>query len=161
MRCGHESDRNTLRKDVAALNSPARQACAPTCPSATKVSVRTKPSCEQVQEAEALCARMRSKSAAGSQRIALHHGRVVRPGLVGRLQRMAQHTLGKRIALSSGGRAAIGMVVGGYAASFGTISHLGAGAALPVIATLAAMSLRSQALQSLCNRWDLPSRPTY
>jgi aerotaxis receptor len=64
------------------------------------MSVRTKPTREQVQGAEALYARMRSEATSGSARIALHHGRVVRTGLMGQLQRMAQLTLGKRIAIS-------------------------------------------------------------
>ena len=68
--------------------------------------------------------------------VALHHGRVVRTGAVGRLQRMAQLTLGKRIAISSVGLAAVGLVIGEYAAAHGTLAHVGAGAVLLVLATL-------------------------
>ena len=97
-----------------------------------------------MQEAEALYARMRSETASGQPSIALHHGRVVRTGLVGRLQLALQLTLGKRIALSSVGLAAVGLVIGEYAATHGTAVHVGAGAALLVIASLAALSLRNQ-----------------
>jgi aerotaxis receptor len=113
------------------------------------MSVRTKPTRQQVQEAEALYARLRSETASGHPSFALHHGRVVRTGLAGRLQRMAQLTLGKRIAISSVGLAAVGLVIGEYAASHGTAAHVGAGAALLVIATLAALSLRNQILSRL------------
>lgn len=113
------------------------------------MSVRTKPTRQQVQEAEALYARMRSETASGQPSIALHHGRVVRTGLVGRLQLALQLTLGKRIAMSSIGLAAVGLVIGEYAASQGTAAHVGAGAVLLVIATFAALSLRNQILNRL------------
>ncbi len=113
------------------------------------MSVRTKPTRQQVQEAEALYARMRSEAASGQSSIALHHGRVVRTGLVGRLQLGLQLTLGKRIAMSSVGLAAVGLVIGEYAASHGTAAHVGAGAVLLVIATFAALSLRNQILSRL------------
>ena len=113
------------------------------------MSVRTKPTRQQVQEAEALYARMRSETASGQPSIALHHGRVVRTGLVGRLQLALQLTLGKRIAMSSVGLAAVGLVIGEYAASHGTAVHVGAGAVLLVIATFAALSLRNQILSRL------------
>jgi aerotaxis receptor len=113
------------------------------------MSVRTKPTREQVQSAEALYARMRSEHESGSHSVALHHGRAVRTGLVGQLQRMFQLTLGKRIAMSSVGLAAVGLGVGEYGASSGTTMHVAAGAVLLVIATLAALSLRNQILKQL------------
>ncbi len=113
------------------------------------MSVRTKPTREQVKDAEALYARMRSEAASGHSSIALHHGRVVRTGLVGRLQRALQLTLGKRIALSSVGLAAVGLVIGEYAAAQGTAAHVGAGALLLAIAGVAALSLRNQIVSRL------------
>ena len=113
------------------------------------MSVRTKPTREQVKDAEALYARMRSEAASGHASIALHHGRVVRTGLVGRLQRALQLTLGKRIALSSVGLAAVGLVIGEYAAAQGTAAHAGAGALLLAIAGVAALSLRNQIVSRL------------
>ncbi|MDZ4282473.1 MAG: methyl-accepting chemotaxis protein [Hydrogenophaga sp.] len=113
------------------------------------MSVRTRPTREQVKDAEELYARMRSEAAAGRASIALHHGRVVRTGLVGWLQRMAQLTLGKRIAISSVGLAAVGLVIGEYAASHSTAIQMGAGAVLLLIATFAALSLRNQILKQL------------
>ncbi|WP_332744330.1 methyl-accepting chemotaxis protein [Hydrogenophaga sp.] len=113
------------------------------------MSVRTRPTREQIQGAEALYARMRSEHAAGSPSLALRHGRVVGTGLVGRLQRMAQLTLGKRIGFTSVGLAGIGVVVGQYSAAHGTLAQLAAAAGLLVIAALAAISLRAQILRPL------------
>ena len=113
------------------------------------MSVRTKPTRAQVQGAEVLYARLRSEHESGHQSVALHHGRVVRTGLVGRLQRMAQLTLGKRIALSSVGLAGASLLMGEYAATLGTAAHVGAAALLLVIAVLATLSLRSQILRPL------------
>ncbi|WP_332750189.1 methyl-accepting chemotaxis protein [Hydrogenophaga sp.] len=113
------------------------------------MSVRTKPTREQIREAEVLYTRMRGEHAAGSPSLALHHGRVVRTGLVGRLQRMAQLTLGKRIGFTSVGLAGIGVVVGQYSAAHGTGAQLAAAAGLLVIAALAALSLRAQILRPL------------
>jgi aerotaxis receptor len=113
------------------------------------MSVRTKPTREQVQDAEALYARMRNEAETGRQSVALHHGRVVSTGLAGRLGSMFRLTLGKRIGISSVGLAAVGLVIGEVAADYGTAAHLGAGALLLVIAALAALSLRSQILRPL------------
>ncbi len=113
------------------------------------MSVRTKPTRQQVQEAEALYARMRSEHAAGGSSVALHHGRVVRTGVVGQLQRMAQLTLGKRIGILSVGLVGIGLAVGQYAGAHGTGVQLAAAAGLLVIAALAAISLRGQILRPL------------
>jgi aerotaxis receptor len=113
------------------------------------MSVRTRPTREQVREAEALYARLRSEHAAGRQAIALQRGRVVRTGLTGRLQGMVRPTLGKRLGLCSVGLAAVGMALGDHAAGHGTGVQLAAAAVLLAIAALAALSLRSQVLKPL------------
>jgi len=61
------------------------------------MSVRTKPTREQVAQAEALYARMRTEAAAGHTSLALHRGQLVRTGWRGRLQRLLAPTLGKKL----------------------------------------------------------------
>jgi aerotaxis receptor len=113
------------------------------------MSVRTRPTREQVQQAEALYARMRAERDSGRITLALQRGRVVRTGVLGRLQDMARPTLGKRMALSSVGLATAGLVAGELAAPFGVEAHLGAGAFLLVVAAAAALLMRRQVLRPL------------
>ncbi len=61
------------------------------------MSVRTKPTRQQVEEAEALYQRMRSEAESGRPRIALHRARVVSTGWRGALQRWTRPTLGRRM----------------------------------------------------------------
>lgn len=61
------------------------------------MSVRTKPTREQVAQAEALYARMRSESASGNVTLALSRGRLVRTGWRGLLQRWTEPTLGRKM----------------------------------------------------------------
>lgn len=61
------------------------------------MSVRTKPTREQIEQAEALYTRMRDEAQAGQPRLALHHGHPVRTGWRGHLQRWMRPTLGKKL----------------------------------------------------------------
>ncbi len=61
------------------------------------MSVRAKPTREQVEQAETLYARMRAEAESGQPSIALRHGQVVRTGLSGHLQRWLRPTLGKKL----------------------------------------------------------------
>jgi len=61
------------------------------------MSVRTKPTREQVAQAEALYARMRAESASGNVTLALSRGRLVRTGWRGLLQRWTEPTLGRKM----------------------------------------------------------------
>ena len=61
------------------------------------MSVRTKPTREQIEQAEALYARMRSEAEAGQASIALNHGQVVRTGWRAHVQRWVRPTLGKKL----------------------------------------------------------------
>jgi aerotaxis receptor len=108
------------------------------------MSVRTKPTREQIQEAEALYARMRSEAESGHARVALHRGRVVRTGLVGTLQRASQLTLGRRIGLICGVLALMGMALGAGLASMGTSALLAGAAGMVLLAGAAAWMLRGQ-----------------
>ena len=101
------------------------------------MSVRTVPTREQVQQAEALYARMRAE-----QGMSLRQGRVVRSGAIGQLQDLARLTLGKRVALSSVGMAAAGLITGELAAPLGAAAHIGAGVALLAVASVTAVLLR-------------------
>ena len=61
------------------------------------MSVRTKPTREQVQAAEALYARMRAERDSGKSTLALHRGEMVRTGWRGQLAQVLRPTLGKQM----------------------------------------------------------------
>lgn len=61
------------------------------------MSVRTKPTREQVEQAEKLYARMRAEAASGNVTLALSRGRLVRTGWRGLLQRWTEPTLGRKM----------------------------------------------------------------
>ena len=63
------------------------------------MSVRTRPTREQIEQAEALYARMRSEAETGRRQLALNSGRLVRTGWRGRLQRWTRPTLGRKLGL--------------------------------------------------------------
>ena len=74
------------------------------------LSVRTKPGRAEVQQAEALYARLRSDLAAQRETIRLHHGRVVYPGMRGALQRLQQLSATQSLALMLLGVVLLGML---------------------------------------------------
>jgi len=113
------------------------------------MSVRTRPTREQVQQAEALYARLRADGESGRASVVLRQGSAVRPGLVGGLQDALRPTLGKRIAFACVGLAGAGLFMGELAAPFGAAAHDGAGAALLAVAASAALLLRRQLLMPL------------
>lgn len=113
------------------------------------MSVRTKPSREQVQAAEALYTRMRRESEQGLTTVALHRGRLVSTGWRGTLQRATRLTLGRAIALVSVGLAVGGLVIGEIGARLGTLAHVAMGVPLVGCALLAAWLLRRQTLVPL------------
>ncbi|WP_310566785.1 methyl-accepting chemotaxis protein [Hydrogenophaga sp.] len=61
------------------------------------LSVRTKPSRQQVEAAEALYAQMRAEAQAGKLTNVLRQGRLVKPGWAGRLGRWLRPTMGKQL----------------------------------------------------------------
>jgi len=61
------------------------------------MSVRTKPTREEVEQAEALYARMRIEADSGRVTLALRGGRLVRTGWRGLLQRWTEPTLGRKM----------------------------------------------------------------
>jgi aerotaxis receptor len=63
------------------------------------MSVRTKPTRQQIEQADTLYARMRSEAEAGRPQVALQQGRLVRTGWRGRLQRWTRPTLGRKLGL--------------------------------------------------------------
>lgn len=65
------------------------------------MSVRTKPTREQVEAAESLYARMRAEAASGQRTLALRRGRLVHTGWRGRLRDWTRPTLGRKLALLS------------------------------------------------------------
>ncbi len=113
------------------------------------MSVRTRPTREQVQQAEALYASMRAEGESGRASLVLRQGRVVRTGFSGRLQDTLRPTLGKQIALACVGLTGAGLAMGELAAPFGVAAHMGAGAALLAVAASVALLLRRQLLTPL------------
>ncbi|MCW5653456.1 PAS domain-containing methyl-accepting chemotaxis protein [Hydrogenophaga sp.] len=113
------------------------------------MSVRTKPTREQVQQAEALYACMRGEQEQGRLRTVLHRGQVERAGLAGRLRRMAQLNLAGRIGLASTAVAIAGLAVGEWAAPRGLSIHVAAAVAVLAFAAAGAWWLRTQVLGSL------------
>ena len=61
------------------------------------MSVRTKPTREQVDQAEALYARMRAEADSGRPSLALHHGQLVSTGWRGTVRGWLRPTLGKNL----------------------------------------------------------------
>lgn len=106
------------------------------------MSVRTKPTREQVQEAEALYTRMRAERDSGSIRIALHRGSVVRTGMRGMLNRLTELNLGRIIGIICVALALSGLVIGQLASGMGSTAQ--AALAFPLLgaAVLAAWLLR-------------------
>jgi len=113
------------------------------------LSVRTRPTREQVQAAEQLYARLRSESQRGRATLALHHGRVVATGLRGRVARWLRPTLGRSLALACLVLGLGGWLAGGAAAGLAPGARLATALPVLVAALLGAWLLRRQALQPL------------
>ena len=113
------------------------------------MSVRTKPTREQVQAAEKLYAQMRAERDSGKQHLALHRGQLVRTGLMGHLQRATQLNLGRRIGIVSTALAGLGLAAGIWLAPMGAAGLGGAVAALLVAALAGTWLLRGQTLAPL------------
>jgi aerotaxis receptor len=137
------------------------------------MSVRTKPTREQVQEAEALYARMRAERDGGQQSMALHRGRVVRTGVVGAFQRMTQMTLGRAIGAVCLALALSGLIIGEIGSRLSDTAHMAMAVPLIAVALLASWMLRrsmvgplqkaiqfanTMAAGDLSARFDGPSR---
>jgi aerotaxis receptor len=63
------------------------------------MSVRTKPTREQIEAAEVLYARMRAEAESGQRTVALRRGHLVRTGWRGKLREWTRPTLGRKLAL--------------------------------------------------------------
>ncbi|WP_127807151.1 PAS domain-containing methyl-accepting chemotaxis protein [Hydrogenophaga sp. NH-16] len=106
------------------------------------MSVRTKPTPVQVQEAEALYARMRSERDSGNFTMGLHRGLVARTGFMGRLQSMAQMTIGRTIGAVCVGLSLAGLVIGEVGSRLSDAAHMAMAAPLIGVALLATWMLR-------------------
>ena len=106
------------------------------------MSVRTKPSAEEVAAAAALYARMR----AGGSGLRLARGRLVQPGLRGRLHAWTHPGLGTRIALLCGALFATSL---GHAAVTGARWHTALAAVTAVLALLTWATVRRGILAPL------------
>ena len=113
------------------------------------MSVRTKPTREQVRAAEALYARLRAERDQGQNRLSLRRGQVVQKGLSGLLRRALQPSLGRAIGGVCVALALAGLVVGEIGARLGLAAHLAMALPLLAVALLAAWALRRQTVQPL------------
>ena len=84
------------------------------------MSVRTKPTREQVEQAEALYARMRSEAETGHLKVSLRQGRLVRTGWLGSLKSATHLSLGLRMGLTVTALSIGGVLVGSYLSQHGT-----------------------------------------
>lgn len=100
------------------------------------LSVRTRPTREQIEQAEALYARMRQEAANGELKTRLRGGRVIKSGGCAIGRSLAAPTLSRRIGVVTFMLSAIGWALGHYFGQFGVWS---------LIAGLGATSLLSSA----------------
>jgi aerotaxis receptor len=103
------------------------------------MSVRTKPTRQQIEQAESLYARLRAEAASGRAKIALYQGSVVHTGWRGTLRKWTQLTLGRRIGLTSFLLAAVGVALGKY------LGHLGEWSMAAGLVVLTLMSIAASA----------------
>jgi aerotaxis receptor len=113
------------------------------------MSVRTRPTREQVQAAEALYARMRREREQGRATVALHRGQLVATGWRGALQRATRFTLGRAWGGGCRGGAGAGRAAAHASAAMGGIGIAVAGMGLIALAALVGALLRRQALAPL------------
>ncbi len=104
------------------------------------MSVRTKPTREQIEQSEALYARMRAEADAGNPSLALRHGQVVRTGWRGRLQSLLTPTLGKKLGAITIGLALVVQFIESATEGASPVWH-----SLAVVATIA-LALAAAAL---------------
>ncbi|MEZ5665725.1 MAG: methyl-accepting chemotaxis protein [Burkholderiaceae bacterium] len=108
------------------------------------MSVRTKPTRDQIQQAERLYARMREERASGRTTLVLRQGNLERSGLMGSIRRLARPTLGKVIGMTCIGLAVAGLVIGELGSRLGDTAHLAMAAPLLAVALVSAWLLRRQ-----------------
>ncbi len=96
------------------------------------MSVRTKPTREQVQAAETLYARMRSEAEAGKLRQLVIGGRLERSGPIAALRRRMRLSLTGRMALAMSATASLSLVAGRLLEDLGPVIAWSGGAAVGV-----------------------------
>ena len=122
------------------------------------MSVRTKPTRQQVEQAEALYTRMRSEAETGRSQLALHHGRLVHTGWRGALARLTHLSLGRRIGLTSFVLAATGVVLGHHIAQLDTGAVAAGLVFLTAMALVASLFLRRAVTAPLANAVTFANR---
>ena len=122
------------------------------------MSVRTKPARDQIEQAEALYARMRKEAETGSPSLALHHGQVVRTGWLGRFKRMTRLTVGRRIGLTCVTLATLGVILGEYLAQHGPWALAGGVVLLAMMSLVGSLVLRRAMLTPLENAVNFANR---
>jgi len=113
------------------------------------MSVRTKPTRQQIEGAEALYARMRAEAQNGRASLALNRGAVVGTGLIGQMRRRFQLTVGRKLSLGAVALAAAGLLGGELASPFGAAGLAVASAALLAVSLAGAALMRRQVVTPL------------
>ena len=113
------------------------------------LSVRTRPTREQVQDAQRLYEQLHSDAADGRATLGLDQGLAVRRGLRGRLQRALRPTLARSIGAVCLGVAALAWLLGSASATLAPAARLASGLPVLLAALLGAWLLRRQTQQPL------------
>lgn len=106
------------------------------------MSVRTKPSRQQIAEAEALYARMRAEAATGQIKTRLQAGKVVQAGLPGVVQRLLRPTLGRLIGVMAFTLLVAGWLLGQQLGQVDGVARLAGLGALVALGMAASRLLR-------------------
>jgi aerotaxis receptor len=106
------------------------------------MSVRTKPTRQQIEQAEALYARMRAEAESGRPAIALHHGHLVRTGWRGHLQRWMRPTLGKKLGAIAVALSTVVQFIESSTEGMAEVWHVAAWCVTAVLAIAAAAFMR-------------------
>ena len=113
------------------------------------MSVRTKPTREQIEQAEALYARMRGEAESGGLQVALHRGRLVRTGWRGHLQRWTRPTLGKKLGSITLALAFGVQLMEGATEGLSGVWHVAAYVATGIVSVAAAVFMRRMMVKPL------------
>ena len=113
------------------------------------MSVRTRPTREQIAQAESLYARMRSEADRGARHLALHQGRVVRTGWRGSLQRLVRPTLARKMGAITIALVVLVQLVDSATEGMGASVHVASLATMVMLAIAAAAVMRRMMVRPL------------
>jgi aerotaxis receptor len=122
------------------------------------MSVRTKPTRDQIEQAEALYARMRAEAESGGPRLALRHGDLVHTGWQGTVRRWLRPTLGKKLGTIAVTLAFSVQLLESATEGAAPVWHAAAYGATVVLALAAAALMRRQMVSPLQHAVNFANR---